>query len=1062
MSLIVRHGARLEALADALSADLAATRPVSAFALQTVVVAHPGMARWLRAALAMRSPQSIAAGYEFLLPGEWLERLSGADPEQVSDRPELLHWLLYDLLGQAPFDAPPFSESGQSAIQRYRRAGTLAELFHRYSIYRPDWMLDFERRQNAEPQAAIWRALKRRLGEQTRSARVRQLQREWPGAISVPAESLSVFGLSHCPPDLLALFHLYARTAEVRWYFQNPCREYWLDLYKPRQLTQAQIARQSAYAETGPPLLALLGGSGRDLFEALLDMADQDEEIEHADAFPSHRLGRLQAAIHDNDPAPRWAADANDHSLLIHACSSAWAELEAVREALDRAVLQWPDLRPDEVLIMAVDPGAYRPWLHAVFAASTPSWPVRVADLNWLEHEPWFQLLEHLLSEADTPIRRSVWLSVLRHPEVSRHWQIDLPLLAKLDQALDRVHASFGWSGQDRGDGNDQHSLGAGLGRLWSRYASDTAIESWTLVGLEARMLARAESVLALLHEWRQQVQAAYPLQRWCQLLRQCLLRLLGPAEPSFREPREVLANLLAKLEQEALLTESQSPLPLSAFAECLRARLRQPASEAPTPGGGIRFSGLVPFRSLPFRFIAVLGLNADQFPRQDLGLGPDDLLKRAPRQRLDRDRRVEDRYLFLEALLNAREYLHLSYISRAAKDGSEQAPSSLLRELAQVLDAAEGDPTRNLDTEAKRDWWRQGPLLPHAPERFAQGSFAVEWLPAAERLAAGSIEVPDWSAARARAGQAEAADQAIALSELLDFVTHPGRWFVRRRLGMRFVDQREADPDLEPLKLRSRGSHRLQRELLEASLDAGRLLDAPPARWRDLAELPAGQLGSMTFAALRDACAEIWPRVSPELLAAWSAPPRVLQIDHGPVHGALRLRGDALILTQHLLSPGALLSALLSLRLAAAAEARPKQLFVLAEVQRPNRFQARSGYRLPAMLNIEPQQVVDEQLLEPYGSDFRSAFAEPLLLPLESAFKAMNYVEAEPAARLRAAEQEFLGADFSGRNDPYWRLLIRGQTLFAPSPMAERFLQQSAAWLAPLFAYLQPYGGKD
>lgn len=1055
MSFIVRHAARLEWLADALAADLAAAPPTSAFAVQTIIVAHPGMSRWLRAALAERSAAGIAAGYEFLLPGEWLERLGDVDPDVLSDKPELMHWLLYDLLSNPPFDGRPYSEPGQSAVRRFRRAGVLAELFHRYSIYRADWIDAFEQGRSTEPQAAIWRALKQKIGDQTRSARVSQQRHVLKTAPTQHAD-LWVFGLNHCPPDLLELFRLYGQNATLRWYFQNPCREFWLDLYQPRQLTKAKIANQAGFAESGPPLLAELGTSGRDLFEALLDIADQDEELDTDWSAPATRLASLQAAIHQNQTAPTWAPDTTDRSLLIHACKAEWAELEAVREALDRAVGDTPDLRPDEVLIMAVNPSAYRPWLHAVFSANAPAWPIRVADLNWLEHDPWFQLLETLLARADSPIRRSVWLAVLRHPEVSRHWQIEPALLDKLDHALDRVHASFGWDGADRGDGSDQHSLGAGLGRLWSRYAADTALEPWTLVGLEASLLARAESVLALLHAWRKLALHEHTLARWCQLLRRWLARLLGPVDAEFRVPREVLANLLAGLEQEALLTQSQTPLPISAFAECLRGRLRQPASEAPTPAGGIRFSGLVPFRSLPFRFIAVLGLNADQFPRQDPGLGPDDLLRQSPRQRLDRDRRIEDRYLFLEAILNAREWLHLSYISKAAKDGSEQAPSNLLLALAQILDAAEGEPTRSLEKSPERSWWCRGPMLPFAPERFQQGSFASAWLPAAVRLATAAPEAPDWQAAEVRI--TEAVPDRLPLQELLDFVAHPGRWFVQRRLGIRFDDAREVDPDLEPLRLKSRGITRLKRELLEASLDAGQLLDRPPERWQELAELPAGQLGDMTFAAVREDCAETWAQVSSDILTAWRSPTRVLQIDLGAVHGELRLRGDALVLSDPILNPGRVLSALLALRLAAASEGRPKQLIVLAEWKRPTAYKQQHGLKLPVMVHIPVGDPNDRSNCEPYFSACQHAHCAPLMLPLEAARIAWNYVEADSKARVRAAEAHFETDEYSGQRDPYWRLLMRGNSVFTDSDLAQRFLDQSEAWFSPLFAFMQPY----
>jgi len=44
-----------------------------------------------------------------------------------------------------------------------------------------------------------------------------------------------------------------------------------------------------------------------------------------------------------------------------------------------------------------------------------------------------------------------------------------------------------------------------------------------------------------------------------------------------------------------------------------------------------------------------------------------------------DRARRDDDRYLFLEALLSAQEYLYISYIGRSISDNQEREPSVLV-----------------------------------------------------------------------------------------------------------------------------------------------------------------------------------------------------------------------------------------------------------------------------------------------------------------------------------------------------------------------------------------------
>ncbi|MBK8284212.1 MAG: exodeoxyribonuclease V subunit gamma [Ahniella sp.] len=547
MTLLLRHASQLESHAGGLAEDLARHRPDTPFGLQTVLVAHAGMARWLRADLAQRSEHGIAAGCVFEQPGGFLHRLGeqllhepGAAP---AHRPEVLQLALFDLLGQ-----PDLGAANTTVMQRFRNAGSIAHRLHRQGIYRSDWLQEYLRSRGGSQDARLWRALVERLGSGDRASHMQRLRERLNSDTDLALAPVFVFGLGHCPPDLLELLRLIARHTPVYWYFLNPCREYWLDFLKPRQLTEAELARRAAHADAGPPLLASLGEQGRELLAALLEADAHDAELDHVPNFPAGRLGLLQRAIFENQSSPRWRPDSNDTSLRVHACASPWAELEAVREALDAVAQVHGDLRPDEVLIMAVDPSQYRPWLDAVFTRDAPVWPLRVADLDWFEQEPWFQLLSLLLNDLGAPVRRSVWLSVLSHPEVQRHWRLDPETLARLDRALDRVHASFGIDGDDRGDGNNTHSLGAGVDRLWIRYAGESDETSWALTGLEAETLAHAEAVLAGLATWSRFSRGNHGLTAWCTSLRNTVIQLCGPGLSEFADARQQLWRMLAEV----------------------------------------------------------------------------------------------------------------------------------------------------------------------------------------------------------------------------------------------------------------------------------------------------------------------------------------------------------------------------------------------------------------------------------------------------------------------------------------------------------------------------------
>src|SRR5690606_8088463 len=76
-----------------------------------------------------------------------------------------------------------------------------------------------------------------------------------------------------------------------------------------------------------------------------------------------------------------------------------------------------------------------------------------------------------------------------------------------------------------------------------------------------------------------------------------------------------------------------------------------------------------------------------------------------------------DDRYLFLETLMAAREVLHLSYIGEGVRDGKPRNPATPLAELLALLDERAG--LRDEDGEADRPWRVRHPLQPFDARYF-------------------------------------------------------------------------------------------------------------------------------------------------------------------------------------------------------------------------------------------------------------------------------------------------------------------------------------------------------
>jgi exodeoxyribonuclease V gamma subunit len=293
-----------------------------------------------------------------------------------------------------------------------------------------------------------------------------------------------------------------------------------------------------------------------------------------------------------------------------------------------------------------------------------------------------------------------------------------------------------------------------------------------------------------------------------------------------------------------------------------LEERLAEVPERQPFLAGGITFCGMVPQRAIPFAMIAVLGLDEGALPRAttDGGLDP---ITAKPRFG-DRDTRDDDRYLFLETLMAARQRLHLSWIGRDERDGSLRSPSALLAELLTVLDAMHGIS----EADAERPWLVQQPLQPF-DARYFDGkdprlySFSAEF--AAMRADdAHDAPVPalrptasiDVAAERMDAAPGPL-DAVLPLARWLRWFKDPMRELIEQRLAisMAALDASEGSSD-EPLAPALQAIERWpQRLLFECVLPKGSLeaLDTDAKPWLEAAGvLPAGRAGDAAFAALR------------------------------------------------------------------------------------------------------------------------------------------------------------------------------------------------------------------
>ncbi|MBB4663461.1 exodeoxyribonuclease V subunit gamma [Conexibacter arvalis] len=664
--------------------------------------------------------------------------------------------------------------------------------------------------------------------------------------------------------------------------------------------TRAQAASAALPAN---PLLASWGRDGRELqllLEPLPDAAvhgadggattaaagphgaaGRSGDTAEADgpAPPSTLLARLQADVRADrapgDGAPLQLAE-GDASVQVHVCHGRARQVEVLRDAILHALADDPTLEPRDVIVMCPDIEAFAPLIEATFGAGDAdveealpgvdpdrSGPhpvelrVRLADRSLRQTNPVLGVVTRLLElAADGRVAASEVLDLADREPVRRRFRLEEDDLARIEDWVAASGVRWGLDAARRAPFKlqrvEQGTWEAGLDRLLTGVAlaeqpgrtlagvlplDDVDSAAIDLAGRFAELLERLGTALDALA-------APKPIAAWASAIATAADTLTATS-PRDAWQRAELQRLLADVVAEATAADgSVSPVALEVadLAALLADRLAGRPTRANFRTGHLTVCTLQPMRSVPHRVICLLGLDDDVFPRRSPRDG-DDVLLDEPWAG-DRDGRSEDRQILLDALMAAGDRLIVTYAGHSERTNAERAPAVPLAELLDVIDRTARAPAggRARDAIVVRH-----PLQPFDAANFAPSALVDRrtW----------SFDAVTLAGARALGGERHARPpflphplpprqlDVIELDQLLAFVGHPIRAFLRQRLGVGVDAGAEELSDSLPIELDPLARWGLGARLL-AARRAGVEMAVAVADERARGMVPPGALG--------------------------------------------------------------------------------------------------------------------------------------------------------------------------------------------------------------------------
>lgn len=837
-----------------------------------VVVPSVAFADQLRTWVARRT--GVCMGWEFLTSRTLVARALEENDEERWERRNLT-WRILPEMERLTEPGGVFAGAAPWPRDQLALAGLLADQFDQYGTSRPEmiraWIegkkVVFRRQAGPMAEAESWqRDLFLRLGEvqshpairllkkKNDAAFLEQLRRQYP--------RLLVLGTGALDPLLIEVLQvLDGAGVEVSVQVLLPSLAYLGELGRGGWKPGLEEAPDEMELPESHPLLASMGRQSVGSF-VLLGRLDEnyagwpEEELSGEEEKGDSLLGRLQRDLRSlRSPQAAQVGD-KDLSLRVHSCFGPRREMEGLRDELLRAFEEWPDLHPEEIQIVAPDPTIYAPLVAAVLEPA--GLPVRLMEWPAAEGEALTEgLLALLEMTRDGRWTASGLLDLLRLRAVRR------ALALEDDPRAEETLA--GWietSGLRQGLGREEEGGAVGTwraaadrlmaGRWLGPDVQQTYPDGSFVLPLHLpfggeeellrRFLAWLENLGGLLHGWQQPA----PARIWAARLTGAIRSVLAAPGSAQAEDCPALSPHLAFLRAQNCAVN----LDAGAILDWLGAETEE-AGRRSLMTGRITLARFKQLQNMPCRILAMVGMQQGAFP--SLQRVPAWDLRAGMPQVWDRHPAVDDRQLFLDALLAPKDRLIITAANRHVRTGVTEPLSSCVDELLRVLTAM-GAEEKNLVVRHRLQPF-VADYFPAVGEAMLPPSYDGQAARATARLLEpGAINDPPFYEPGGET--MEAGGTELGLGELIRFWKNPARGFLRAQgIGQEEEIEDLSALDQSPLTLDPLEAWQARQQYCEVALRQDGGTRYWPARLQAERLLPPSCLGHQTWEGIGEVC---------------------------------------------------------------------------------------------------------------------------------------------------------------------------------------------------------------
>jgi exodeoxyribonuclease V gamma subunit len=862
---------KLENLLDALS-EVVKTPLSSPLLQEIIVVQNKGMQHWI--SIQLSEKYKVWANAHFLFPNSFVEEMfKQVIMDYATFDPHHLTWRIMEVLPNL-INRPDFEPIKNYLIdcrqlKLYQLCSQIADIFDQYSIYRPEVVLGWEKGQKSNWQSILWQTLfsegkpkhRAKLREDFFASFERFYQNKtlWNGI-----SRISIFGISSLPPFHAEIIHALSTKIDVNMFLLNPSVDFWDDILSEREIHKIIKKKGKKHSfqtdlhwDQGNSLLASLGAYGRDFISLMHGFEGEEFQIA-SDPKNNSLLSGIQYDILHLRQRVSQPVSIDDNSIQIHSCHSPMREMEVLYDNILLLFQKNESLKPSDIAIMTPNIELYAPTIQAVFGGAETMLPYSIADIGTISGNNLIETFFLLLQLSQSRFTVNEVLSILESPAILKAFDLNDSDLDLIRTWIEGTNIHWGLSKETFSffnipaiaattweTGIKSMLLGYSMAPGNENRVVNSILPYEGIEGTQSKVLGNFLDFIEQLESFHLHLKGPHTLVQWSEIISNLINKFFSIDDEN-AAPFKVLHDCLFDLSSMETKTGFSGEIDLEVITNHLKKSLSKIRYSSGFISGAMTFCEMLPMRSIPFKVLCMVGMNDNAFPRRSRHLAWN--LMAVNPQKGDRSLEKEDRYIFLEALLSARDVFYISYVGQDIQDNSTRQPSVLVTELLDYIENGFVSSTHpsvpflinkihifhKLQGFSSQYFRSAGPLFSFSKENF---------ITAQTKNLKRTTKLPFFTQSITFPEQ----EISISIQDLCSFFKNPLRALVQKKLGISFENKQSPLSDNEPFSIEGLNAYAIGQELVEQLIN-GRDRKSCYDFFKAAGRLPYGNIGRYAF----------------------------------------------------------------------------------------------------------------------------------------------------------------------------------------------------------------------